>query len=50
MMEYIQVTKDNLQKEHICCAIYAVFHDGEYVTNEQMNDKRFLNPNRSLAL
>ncbi len=21
---------------------YAVFHDGEYVTNEQMNDKRFL--------
>ena len=21
---------------------YAVFHDGEYITNEQMNDKRFL--------
>ena len=21
---------------------YALFHDGEYVTNEQMNDKRFL--------
>ena len=21
---------------------YAFFHDGEYVTNEQMNDKRFL--------
>lgn len=20
-MEYIQVTKDNLEKEHICCAI-----------------------------
>jgi len=22
---------------------YALFHDGEYVTNEQMNDKKFLN-------
>ena len=21
---------------------YAFFHDGEYLTNEQMNDKRFL--------
>ena len=21
---------------------YALFHDGEYVTNEQMNDKKFL--------
>jgi hypothetical protein len=21
---------------------YAMFHDGEYITNEQMNDKKFL--------
>ena len=21
---------------------YALFHDGEYVTNEQMNEKKFL--------
>ena len=21
---------------------YALFHDGEYITNEQMNDKKFL--------
>ena len=110
-MEYVHVTKDNLEEEHICCAIsnnkdvqvsskkawlserfdvlyytnqcpfnakyvpvleqtakengiafkaihleskeeaqnaptpitnYALFHDGEYVTNEQMNDKKFL--------
>ena len=60
-MEYIRITKDNPEKEHICCAIsnnkdvqvssknaptpitnYALFHDGEYVTNEQMNDKKFL--------
>ena len=61
-MEYIRVTKENLEQEHICCAIsnnkdvsksetqnaptpittYAFFHDGEYLTNEQMNDKRFL--------
>ena len=72
IMKYIRVTKDNLEQEHICCAIsnnkdvqvsfkaihlqskeeaqdaptpittYAFFRDGEYVTNEQMNDKRFL--------
>ena len=115
-MEYIRVTKDNIEKEHICCAIsnnkdvqvsskkacakhpcigekgyvlyytnqcpfnakyvpileqtakengiafraihieskeeaqnaptpitnYALFRDGEYITNEQMNDKKFL--------
>ena len=48
-MEYIRVTKENLESEHICCAIannkdirVAFFKDGEYVTNEQMNDKRFL--------
>ena len=88
-MEYIRVTKENLEQEHICCAIsntsqcpfnakyvpvleavakekgvpfkaihlqskseaqnaptpittYAFFRDGEYLTNEQMNDKRFL--------
>lgn len=66
-MEYIIVTKENIDNEHICCAIsnnndiqansaykqeaqnvptpittYALFLDGEYLTNEQMNDKRFL--------
>ena len=86
-MEYIRVTKENLEQEHICCAIsnnkdiqvaskkawladrfdeglvflkgvergkcfieyipaeittYAFFRDGAYLTNEQMNDKRFL--------
>ena len=57
-MEYIRVTKENLEQEHICCAIsnnkseaqnaptpittYAFFRDGDYLTNEQMNDKRFL--------
>ena len=43
-MKYIRVTKDNLEKEHIGCPVttYAVFHYGEYITNEQMNDKRFL--------
>ena len=37
-MEYVYVTKDNLEEEHICCAI----SNGEYVTNEQMNEKKFL--------
>lgn len=82
-MEYIRVTKDNIENEHICCAIannndiqvkskknwltdrfadglvfvkskeeaqndptplttYALFHNGRYLTNEQMNDKHFL--------
>ncbi len=96
-MEYIKVTKENLETEHICCAIsnnkdiqvcspkswladrfeeglvflksaeraipfravhiqnkedarnaptpiktYALFFNGNYLTNEQMNEKRFL--------
>lgn len=91
-MEYIKVTKENIEKEHICCAIsnnkdiqvsskkawlserfddglvfyksdergkcfieyipaenapspittYALFYNGEYLTNEVLNDKRFL--------
>ena len=56
-MEYIKVTKENLEEEHICCAISnnkdvqnvptpittsALFYDGECVTNEQMNDKKFI--------
>ncbi len=66
-MEYIRVSAENLEKEHICCAISSnkdvqasskkawlsdrfeeglVFlksvERGKYVTNEQMNDKKFL--------
>ena len=57
-MEYIRLTKENLEKEHICCAIsnnkddaqnaptpittYSLFFNGDYVTNEQMNDSKFL--------
>ena len=56
-MEYIQVTKENIDKEHICCAIsnnkdiqvsskkdwmMKCFDDGFFLTNEQFNDKKFL--------
>lgn len=39
-MEYIRVTEENLAPTPI--TTYALFLDGEYVTNEQMNDKKFL--------
>ena len=29
---------------------YALFHDGEYVTNEQMNDKKFIGAKDSLTV
>ena len=34
--------KEEAQNAPTPITTYAVFHDGEYVTNEQMNDKRFL--------
>ncbi|MBQ9061672.1 MAG: YoaP domain-containing protein [Eubacterium sp.] len=37
------VTVDFLTKKRVeNKGIYALFHDGEYITNEQMNDKKFL--------
>lgn len=63
-MEYIRVTKDNLEKTakdnhiplhtiHISSkeeaqdaptpvTTYALFYNGEYITNEQLNVKKFL--------
>ena len=35
-------TKDRAQNAPTPVTNYAFFHNGEYVTNEQMNDKRFL--------
>ena len=35
-------SKEEAQNAPTPITTYAVFHDGEYVTNEQMNDKRFL--------
>ena len=34
--------RDDAQNAPTPVTNYALFHDGEYVTNEQMNDKRFL--------
>ena len=43
-MEYIRVTKENLEQEHICCAISnnKDVQVSSKKANEQMNDKRFL--------
>lgn len=39
----IQITsKEEARNAPTPITTYALFHDGEYVTNEQMNDKRFL--------
>lgn len=35
-------SKDEARNALTPITTYAVFHDGEYITNEQMNDKRFL--------
>lgn len=35
-------TKEDAQNAPTPITTYALFYDGEYVTNEQMNDKRFL--------
>ena len=35
-------SKEKAQNAPTPVTTYAVFHDGEYITNEQMNDKRFL--------
>ena len=45
-MDYIRVTKDNLEKEHICCAISnnndVQVSSKKAWLSEQMNDKKFL--------
>ncbi len=35
-------SKDEAQNAPTPITNYALFHDGEYITNEQMNDKKFL--------
>ncbi len=35
-------SKEEAQNAPTPITTYAFFRDGEYVTNEQMNDKRFL--------
>ncbi len=35
-------SKDDAQNAPTPITNYALFHDGEYITNEQMNDKKFL--------
>ena len=35
-------TKEQAQSVPSPVAAYALFHDGDYVTNEVLNDKRFL--------
>lgn len=35
-------SKEEAQNAPTPITTYALFHDGEYITNEQMNDKRFL--------
>ena len=35
-------SRDEAQNAPTPITNYALFHDGEYVTNEQMNDKKFL--------
>lgn len=35
-------SKDDAQNAPTPITIYALFLDGNYITNEQMNDKRFL--------
>ena len=35
-------TKEEAQNAPTAVTTYALFYNGEYVTNEQMNDKRFI--------
>jgi hypothetical protein len=35
-------SKEEAQNAPTPITNYALFHDGEYITNEQMNDKKFL--------
>lgn len=35
-------SKEETQNAPTPITTYAVFHDGKHLTNEQMNDKRFL--------
>ena len=35
-------SKEQAQNAPTPITTYALFHNGEYLTNEQMNDKRFL--------
>ena len=35
-------TKEEAQNAPTPVTTYALFYNGEYVTNEQMNDKRFI--------
>ena len=35
-------SKEEAQNAPSPVTAYALFHDGEYITNEQMNDKKFL--------
>jgi hypothetical protein len=35
-------SRDEAQNAPTPITKYALFHDGDYVTNEQMNDKKFL--------
>lgn len=35
-------SREQAQNAPTSIATYALFHNGEYLTNEQMNDKRFL--------
>ncbi|MBQ1517695.1 MAG: YoaP domain-containing protein, partial [Clostridia bacterium] len=35
-------TKEDAQNAPTPVTTYALFYNGEYVTNEQMNDKKFL--------
>ena len=35
-------SRDKAQNAPTPITNYALFHDGEYITNEQMNDKKFL--------
>ena len=57
-MNYIHITKENIDFEHICCAMsgkqsmakkvsapvttYALFRDGQFLTQGILSDKKFL--------
>lgn len=53
-MNYIRITKENIDKEHVCCAMSGKqsvdkkewmkrgFDDGKFVTHAIQSDKKFL--------
>ena len=43
-------TKEEAQNAPTPVTTYALFYNGEYVTNEQMNDKRFIKLLDGMAL